>query len=127
MDETVERVDPRVLETINQAIDLDEKEQTASAAQILMSLVSEFPKEAIVHSYLAWVLSRNGQNAEAIAHGEVAILLAPKSERISLVFFRALWGAGERDRAFQEMKRFVSIGRSEEYSRMMKEWERIGN
>jgi hypothetical protein len=53
----------------------------------------------------------------------VGIQLSPKSERVSLLLFRVLLAAGERDLAFEEMKRFLAIGKSEEYSTMLAEWK----
>jgi hypothetical protein len=39
-----------------------------------------------------------------------------------MLFFRVLWGAGERNDALNEVKRFTAIGHSDEYSRMLEEW-----
>ena len=55
--------------------------------------------------------------------GRVAVQLEPASERVSLLLFRVLWSAGERDMAFEEMKRFLAVGHSEEYSRMLEGWK----
>ena len=38
------------------------------------------------------------------------------------MLFRILWNAGERAEAFKEMKRLQHFGHSEEYARMMREW-----
>jgi tetratricopeptide (TPR) repeat protein len=120
-------VELRVMEVIRQAVELDQQNDTAFATQILTAVVAEFPGLAIGHSYLGWILSRGGRHREAIEHGRVAVQLSPQSEKASLALFRVLWGAGERDLAFEEMKRFVAIGHSDEYSLMMKEWEQIEN
>ena len=125
MAEMTDDVHPRVVEVISQAVELEANNDTAFAEQILTALVEEFPKVAIAHGYLAWILSRRGQNREAIEHGRVAVQLSPKSERVSLLFFRVLWGASERNQALNEMKRFVAIGHSDEYSRMLDEWKSI--
>jgi len=45
--------------------------------------------------------------------------LEPESERVSLLLFRVLWSSGERDLAFEEMKRFLAVGQSAEYSKML--------
>jgi hypothetical protein len=37
-----------------------------------------------------------------------------------------LWGAGESLQAFDEMKRFMAIGHSEEYLSVMRELEQTG-
>jgi predicted Zn-dependent protease len=115
----------RVMEVIRHAVELDENGDSAFATQILRAVVQEFPGLAIGHSYLGWILSRGEEHREAIEQGRAAVQLEPASERVSLLFFRVLWSAGERDQALSEMRRFVAIGHSEEYSRMMTEWEQL--
>jgi hypothetical protein len=89
----------------------------------MTAVVEEFPGLPIAHSYLGWVLSRGGRHREAIEHGRVGVQLAPKSERSSLLLFRVLWSAEQREQAFDEMKRFMAIGHSDEYTLILKEWE----
>lgn len=115
----------RVMEVIRQAVELDQQNDTAFATQIMEAVVEEFPGLAIGHSYLGWIFSRNGRHREAIEQGRVAVQLEPESERISLLLFRALWSAGERNEALNEMKRFTAIGHSDEYAKMLEEWEKI--
>lgn len=112
----------RVMEVIRHAVEAGEQNDTAFATQIMTAVVEEFPGLAIAHGYLGWILSRGGRHREAIEHGRVAIQLAPASERVSMLFFRMLWGAGERNEALDEVKRFTAIGDSDEYSRMLEEW-----
>jgi hypothetical protein len=50
------------------------------------------------------------------------VRLQPESELSSVMLFRALWGAGEHALAFEEMRRLEKYGHSEEYARMMQEW-----
>jgi tetratricopeptide (TPR) repeat protein len=113
----------RVMEVIRHAVEFDEKGDTAFATQILTAVVEEFPALAIGHSYLGWVLSRGGRQREAIEEGRVAVHLEPESERVSLLLFRVLWSSGERDLAFEEMKRFLAVGQSAEYSKMLEGWK----
>lgn len=113
---------PRVATIIGHAVDAVASNDAAFAEKILTALVAEFPREAIAHAYLGWVLSHSGRNREAIAHGRVAVQLAPKSERVSMLYFRVLWGAGERNEALNEVKRFTAVGHSEEYSIMLDAW-----
>jgi predicted Zn-dependent protease len=115
----------RVMEVIRQAVELGQQNDTAFATQIMEAVVEEFPGLAIGHSYLGWILSRTGRHREAIEQSRVAVQMEPASERISLLLFRALWGAGERNEALHEMNRFTAIGHSDEYSKMMEEWEKI--
>jgi tetratricopeptide (TPR) repeat protein len=115
----------RVMEVIRHAVEADEQGDTAFATRIMTAVVEEFPELAIGHGYLGWILSRSGRYREAIEHGRVGIELSPKSERVSLLLFRVLLAAGERDSAFEEMKRFLAVGKSEEYSKMLAEWKEI--
>lgn len=112
----------RVLGTIQEAINLDAEGQLDLAEKWMKSLVDEFPAASLVHSYYAWVLSRQEKHREAIEHGRVAVKLSPESEMSSIMLFRVLWSAGEHQQAFDEMKRLQQYGRSEEYARMMAEW-----
>ena len=126
MSDLTEGTHPRVFETISEVVELEADDQTALATERMVALVAEFPREGLAHAYLAWVLSRSGRYREAIEHGKVAVQLAPRSERVSLLFFRVLWGAGESLQAFDEMKRFMAIGHSEEYLSVMRELEQTG-
>ena len=112
----------RVLGTIQEVIDLDAEGNLELAERWMKALVDEFPEASIVHSYYAWVLSREGKHREAVEHGRVAVRLSPESEMSSIMFFRVLWSAGENQQAFDEMKRLEQYGRSQEYARLMAEW-----
>jgi predicted Zn-dependent protease len=113
----------RVMEVIRHAVEADEQNDTAFALKIMTAVVEEFPGLAVGHGYLGWVLSRSERYREAVEHGRVGIQLSPKSEMVSLLLFRVLLAAGERELAFEEMKRFVVVGKSEEYSKMLDEWK----
>jgi predicted Zn-dependent protease len=112
----------RVLGVIREVIEMDANEQHAEAEAFFRPLVEEFPQASLVHAYMCWILSRSGKHREAIEHGRVAVRLSPESELSSVMLFRALWGAGEHALAFEEMRRLEKYGRSEEYARMMQEW-----
>ena len=114
----------RVLGTIQEVMDLDADGNLELAEKWMKALVDEFPGASIVHSYYAWVLSREGKHREAIEHGRVAVKLSPESEMSSIMFFRVLWSAGEHQQAFDEMKRLEGYGHSEGYAQMMAEWNK---
>ena len=116
-DHAAERVLGTIQEVINSA-----DEELGQAEQWMQALVDEFPEASILHSYMGWVLSREGKHREAIEHGRVAAKLSPESEMSSIMLFRVLWSAGEHQQAFYEMKRLEQYGHSEEYARMMQEW-----
>jgi Tfp pilus assembly protein PilF len=116
---------PRVIEVIRQAVDSEANNDPAFAELILTQLVEEFPRSALAHAYLAWIYSHRDKHQSAVEHGRVAIQLSPTSERVSMLFFRVLWAAGERNEALNEVKRFTAAGHSDEYSRMLEEWARM--
>ena len=111
----------RVLNTIEEVVNSAD-EELEDAEQWMKALVEEFPEASIVHSYYAWVLSREGKHREAIEHGRVAVKLSPESEISSIMLFRVLWSAGERQQAFDEMKRLEKHGVSDGYALLMQEW-----
>ena len=57
------------------------------------------------------------QNSKAIPYLRRAVQLEPDSETISLFLFHSLYGAQQQKEAWQEMKRFMDICPSEEYTR----------
>ena len=113
---------PRVIVTINQAIELVENDQALAAIQLLVNLVAEFPKSSSVHGYLGWYLSGNGKHEDAIAHTQEAVRLSPNSELASLIHFHALWDADQQVEALGEMRRFLKIRPLEEYANILREW-----
>lgn len=123
MDHFPEAARLRVEGGIREAIDLIEHDKKSDAVQTMNALVNEFPESGLAHAYLAWVFSNVGDHRKAIQHGTLAIQFEPDQERISLLYFRVLWGAHEYQQAFDEMQRFSLCGYSEEYTRMMHEWK----
>ncbi|HEX7729790.1 MAG TPA: tetratricopeptide repeat protein [Terracidiphilus sp.] len=123
MDHFPESARLRVEGTVREAISLVEEEKFREALETMTALVAEFPQSGLAHAYLAWAHSTVGQHREAIQHGRVAVGVEPDSERISLIYFRALWSAKEYQQAFEEMRRFSALGRSEEYVQMMAAWK----
>ena len=111
----------RVLNTIEEVVNSAD-EELEDAVGWMRALVEEFPAASIVHSYYAWVLSREGKHGEAIEHGRVAVKLSPDSEISSIMLFRVLWNAGEHQQAFDEKKRLESYGVSDGYALLMQEW-----
>jgi hypothetical protein len=126
MSDLTEGTHPRVFETISQVVELVADNRVPLATERLVALVAEFPREGLAHAYLAWVLSTSGRHRDAIEHGRVAVQLSPRSERVSLLFFRVLWSADERPQALDEMRRFVALEDSEEYAQIILEMERAG-
>ena len=116
----------QVFDAITQVVELVADEKIALATERLTALVAAFPKEGFAHAYLAWVLSLSGRYRDAIEHGKVAVQLSPRSERVSLLFFRVLWAADERPQALDEMRRFVTLEDSEEYAQIVLALQQAG-
>lgn len=115
--------DPRVVDAIKEAVDLDAKGETRLAAQVLAGVASEFPQASSVHGYLAWYLSKSGRPVEAMEHARQAVELSPNSERASRVLFHVLWRDGRQDQAIEEIKRFLGVRESDDYASILKKWE----
>ena len=114
--------DPRVIAGIRRATDLGSRGDLDAAVRHLLALTEEFPAAASLHGYVALFLSRAGRLGEAIEHGRRATQLSPRSEKASLVLFKALWTDGRRMEALDEMKRYLALRPSTEYTRMIREW-----
>jgi predicted Zn-dependent protease len=117
----------RILSVIREAINLNAMEETERAVQLLTPMLSEFPEEPAVHLYLAWYLRGCHRFEAAIEHARRAVQLLPKSSRASLVLFLALWEAGYKNDAIEEIRRFVPIRSTERYTShyldILKKWE----
>ena len=111
----------RVLNTIEEVVNSADDE-LEDAEQWMKALVEEFPEASIVHCYYGWVLSREGKHREAIEHGRIGVRLSPESEISSIMLFRVLWNAGEKQQAFDEKKRLEERGVSDGYALLMQEW-----
>jgi|GEM_PF-2148354 hypothetical protein len=111
-----------VLGTLREIVELVEKGKAEQAVEFMEPVVKELPEASIVHSYMAWCLSCAGRHREAIEHGRVGVRISPESELSSIMLFRTLWNAGEHALAMDEMKRLTALGPSEEYERLMAEW-----
>jgi tetratricopeptide (TPR) repeat protein len=123
MDESVKKNDPRVPEAIKQALQLHSNGQTELAVEQLAALLAEFPAVGSLHGYIALFLYFSGQLDKAIEHAVQAVVLSPRSELASFIYFRVLWKAGRHVEALDEMKRFLTIKPSRIYSDMIKEWD----
>jgi predicted Zn-dependent protease len=123
MNEIPDHAAERVLNTIEEVVNSAD-EELEDAEQWMKSLAAEFPEASIVHSYYAWVLSREGKHREAIERGRVAVRLSPESEISSIMLFRVLWNAGEHQQAFDEKKRLEKHGVSDGYLLLMQEWDK---
>ncbi len=80
--------------------------EPASALEELTTIVNEGIESASVWMLKATYHFRLGENANAVEAFSKVVLRKPRDENASLGLFQSLWGAGERDKAFEEMKRY---------------------
>ncbi len=101
------------------AAKLKENGQYDEARNILLELLSGEPSAPSVRTVLADTCWDAGRIDEAISHFAIAVALVPSSETVSLGLFHCLIEADRRDEAFREMRRFLDIQSSEEYSKIL--------
>lgn len=106
---------PEFKKMLGQAIDLKNRERYAEAAQILEQLRENYPQSASVHAILGEILWQQKGATQAVPLFQKAVELAPTSELASLGLFHTLLETGEKQRAVQEMNRFLSLSDSQEY------------
>jgi predicted Zn-dependent protease len=122
-----DNTEQNILDAIREANHLDEMGETELAVQRLAPLVKEFPNEPGVRIYLGWYLRRCHRFAEAIEQSRLGVELLPASSRASLVLFQALWDAGNRSEAVNEIRRFLPLRRSSKhtphYDDILRRWD----
>jgi tetratricopeptide (TPR) repeat protein len=108
-------------ESLDRAIGLKRQRKNRQAIQILLLLSRQYPRSATVHGLLGgtyFELDDMGKAANAFTQ---AIRLNPKSELASLGLFHSLWERNQRHQAFAEMRRFLSIAPSEQYTTLLRD------
>jgi predicted Zn-dependent protease len=116
---------PEFKEKLGQALDLKNQERYAEAAQILEQLREKYPQSASVHAILGEVLWQQHGAAQAIPAFQRTVELAPTSELASLGLFHTLLEIGDKQRALQEMNRFLSLSDSEEYEALAEKLKEV--
>jgi len=76
------------------------------------------PDSASVHAILGEIFWEQHNLDEAIASFSKAVELSPKSELASLGLFHTLWESGQRQRATEEMNRFLALSKSAQYGKI---------
>ncbi|HEX5462687.1 MAG TPA: tetratricopeptide repeat protein [Steroidobacteraceae bacterium] len=90
---------------------------TEGVVRTMRQLVNRRPKSGIFAAVLANALKSLGHMDEAERYFKSAVVLSPKSEKVSLGLFHCLWERGKEDEALEEMKRLVRTTKkkSDEY------------
>jgi predicted Zn-dependent protease len=106
----------RILNAIRTAVGLSAIGEPDKGVEVLKPLLEQFPESPSVHLYLAWYLRKCGRFDEAVVHARHAVGRLPDSSRCSLVLFHSLWRAGEKEKAIDEIRRFLTAGFADEHT-----------
>jgi superkiller protein 3 len=111
----------------NHALRLRNEGDLQGALQLFKQLIAQYPDFAVAYEIMGDVLWDLNAIEEARSCFQKAVTLKPESELGSLGLFHVLWELGRIDEAFEEMKRFLSIADSEEYTRLLADIQRDVN
>ena len=103
----------------NKAVGLRKEGRDIEAVIILRQIVDLHPDLAAAHNFLGSILWKKGDLDEAITCFIQAVKNAPKWELASRALFHTLYEKGQKDRAFAEIRRFLSVSDSKEYSQIL--------
>ncbi len=119
-DREIDGMDPD--KVFSRAISLGEEEEFDKAIMCLQSLLSRGIRSVAIHLKAGEYFQKKGCLDEAAEQFMDAICLSPAHEFASLCLFHLLLDRGERDEAFEEMKRFVLMGgKSRDYEEIVRE------
>lgn len=110
---------PKEIEVpFNRALELRTEGKLGEAISILAKLAETHPIAA-VFGVMGDIHRQAGDIHNAIACFKQAVSLSPRSELASLNLFHSLLENRSVDDAITEMKRYLSVSRSEEYNRLL--------
>lgn len=105
-----------------EAIKLRDSDKCLEAIEKFNEILSKSPKyKAPVLGVMGHIYFKLKDLEKALDCYEKTVNLSPKSELASLGLFHTLWNLGRHDDAFNEMKRFLSLSSSEEYTHLLSE------
>ncbi len=73
-----------------------------------------------IHGLLAIVYFEIDEFDEAAKYYKKTTIISPKSKMASLGLFHSLWQLGDKNGAFEEMKRYMNVAKSKEYEELYK-------
>lgn len=107
--------------TFRLAYEAEEKGDLKKSLELRQALVKYSPHDEHFILSLARSYSKLNNMEQAEWFLRKAIFLYPYSELSSLQLFHFLWTFEDKDKAFEEMKRFQSIAFSQDYADIVKE------
>jgi len=111
---------PKLDEEISNVIKLKKSGDFDDALKIAEKLFVKYDYIGSVCGLLASIHFELDHFDEAAKVYKKAITISPKSETASLGLFHSLWHVGDTDGAFEEMKRYMTIAKSDEYEWLLK-------
>jgi predicted Zn-dependent protease len=111
---------------LDRAIKLSRQGKFRQAVQILEPLSQHHSKSAAVFGALGGAYFELGNMAKAAEAFRRSVKLNPKSELASLGLFHSLWTQNKASEAFAEMRRFLSISESVEYTTLLRDLAKAG-
>lgn len=115
--------DPEVL--VDRAIVARNDGRLEEAVSILESIVSNVPGNAVAQTVLGGIYWDQERSVDALRCFTCAIEANPTLEMASLPIFHIYMEMDEVDKAFAEMRRFLSLAESQEYQRLIYEFKRM--
>jgi predicted Zn-dependent protease len=112
-------LDPIFREKFDQAMNLRNAGNFSEALESFKLLAKESPKfngTFMMMGHICWKLNQNNEAAEYFGK---AVEMSPKLEIASLGLFHSLWNQGKTDEALLEMRRFLTIASSDEYTEIL--------
>lgn len=120
MDEEVKiKIEPE----FNRALKLRDDGDLSGAIEIFRELDDEYPNQAVILGMWASIYFQTNDWENALLIYQRLVVLSPKSELASLGLFHSLFSVGQKQEAFNEMRRFLSISTSQEYWQLINELE----
>ncbi|HUO08727.1 MAG TPA: hypothetical protein VM008_10535 [Phycisphaerae bacterium] len=108
-------------DVMNRAIALRNRGRGKEAIRVLAPEMAALRHSAPGSGLLATLYWEESDWKKAADWFGQTVKLSPRSERASLGLFQSLWDLGKVEEAFDEMRRFLVIGESEEYKRVLRE------
>jgi predicted Zn-dependent protease len=103
------------------ALEMRDRGDLEQATLLIEQLLQDDKNSANAYLVLGDLYSDLGLIEKALSAFHAAVELKPYSQLASISLFTLLWKAGEKERALEEMKRFLSHSESADYEEILNE------
>lgn len=118
-DELIKNEPPAFRTALLKAKKLQNKGEISLAMDLLLDLANMYPHCKATFILLGNLYWGKDDLKQAQAYFRKAVELDPQWEIASLALYHTLWSNGLHEEALEEMKRFVQVGNSDEYDRIL--------